>query len=131
MQYRPEHTDLLEAIHEFLIKEVLPFVKEEDALAYKTLVSWNMLGVVARELKGSRPLLEEDALLLGKLTGQKPEVKGMGDRELLKTTHALARAAAQKIRAQKSLPGGDEWKTVKEVLKHNLQIANPRYGADT
>ncbi len=130
MQYRPEHTDLLEAIQEFLIKEVLPFVKEQDALAYKTLVSWNMLGVVSRELKGSRPLLEEDAKLLGTLTGQKPDVKGMGDRELLKSTHDLARAAAQKIRAQKSLPGSAEWKAVKEVLKHNLQISNPRYGAE-
>jgi Domain of unknown function (DUF6285) len=130
MQYRPEHTDLLEAIQDFLIKEVLPFVKEQDALAYKTLVSWNMLGVIGRELKGSRPLLEEDAKLLGALTGQKPDVKGMGDRELLKSTHELGRAAAQKIRAQKSLPGGDEWKTVKEVLKHNLQISNPRYGAE-
>jgi hypothetical protein len=130
MQYRPEHTDLLEAIQEFLIKEILPFVKEQDALAYKTLVSWNMLGVVGRELKGSRPLLEEDAKLLGTLTGQSPDVKGMGDRELLKRTHELARAAAQKIRTQKTLPGGDEWKTVKEVLKHNLQIPNPRYGAE-
>lgn len=130
MQYRPEHTDLLEAIQEFLIKEVLPFVKEEDMLAYKTLVSWNMLGVVGRELKGGRPLLEEDARLLASLTGQNADFKGMGDRELLKQTHELARAAAQKIRAQKSQPGSAEWKAVKEVLKHNLQVSNPRYGAE-
>jgi len=130
MQYRPEHTDLLEAIQEFLIKEVLPFVKEEDMLAYKTLVSWNMLGVVGRELKGGRPLLEEDARLLASLTGQNADFKGMGDRELLKQTHELARAAAQKIRTHKSQPGSAEWKAVKEMLKHNLQVSNPRYGAE-
>jgi hypothetical protein len=131
MQYRPEHTDLLEAIQEFLIKEVLPFVKEQDALAYKTLVSWNMLGVVARELKNGRPLLEEDVKILAQIGGEQADVKNLGDTDLLKQAHTLARSAAQKIRAQKSLPGSAEWHQVKELLKHNLQIVNPRYGVDT
>lgn len=130
MQYRPEHTDLIDAIQEFLIKEVLPFVKDEDALAYKTLVSWNMLGVVSRELKNGRPLLVEDAILLAGIAGEKVSPAELGDRDLLRRAHELSRAAATKIRAQKSLPGSPEWQKVKEMLKHNLQIANPRYGVE-
>lgn len=130
MQYRPEHTDLLEAIQEFLIKEVLPFVKEEDALAYKTLVSWNMLGVVARELKNGRPLLEQDAALLASIAGTPVDIPALGDRDLLKTAHEISRSAAQKIRDKKISLGSDEWAKTKELLKHNLQISNPRYGAE-
>lgn len=130
MQYRPEHTDLIDTIQEFLIKEVLPFVKDQDMLAYRTLVSWNMLGVVSRELKNGRPLLAEDAILLAELCGEKVDPKSLGDCELLHRTHELSRAAAKKIRAQKSLPGSKEWNSIKEVLKHNLQISNPRYGVD-
>jgi hypothetical protein len=52
MQYRPQNNDLIDAIQEFLLKEVLPFMKDNDALVYKTLVSWNMLGVVSRALHG-------------------------------------------------------------------------------
>lgn len=130
MQYRPQNTDLIDAIQEFLLKEVLPFVKEEDALAYKTLVSWNMLGVVSRELKNGRPLLMEDARLLSELTGKTLEAENLGDRELWQRTTELAKLAAQKIRETKAMPGGKEWQTVRELLKHNLQISNPRFGAD-
>lgn len=130
MQYRPEHTDLIDAIQEFLIKEVLPFVKEQDALAYKTLVSWNMLGVVSRELKNGRPLLEQDAASLATLAGENVNVQTLGDRALWQRAQALAKTAAQSIRAKKTMPGSTEWNTVRQVLKHNLQISNPRYGTD-
>ncbi len=130
MQYRPEHTDLIDAIQEFLIKEVLPFVKEQDALAYKTLVSWNMLGVVSRELKNGRPLLEEDARLLASLTGEKINPQALGDRELWQQTQVLAKNVARAIREKKAMPGSGEWNAVQEVLKHNLQVSNPRYGTD-
>jgi hypothetical protein len=130
MQYRPEHTDLLEAIQEFLLKEMLPFVKDNDALAYKTLVSWNMLGVVARELKNGRTLLEADAALLAELLGEKAEVQVTGDRELWQQTQAREKRVAQKIRAQKTMPGTREWELIKQVLKDNLQVANPRYGVE-
>jgi len=130
MQYRPEHTDLLEAIQEFLLKDILPFVKEKDMLAYKTLVSWNMLGVVARELKNARPLLEEDARALARIVGTEVNPPALADNELYQSAQRLAKAAAQKLRATKALPGSTEWSAVKEIVKHNLQIANPRFGAE-
>jgi hypothetical protein len=109
---------------------MLPFVKDNDALAYKTLVSWNMLGVVARELKNGRTLLEADAALLAELLGEKAEVQVTGDRELWQQTQARAKRVAQKIRAQKTMPGTREWEFIKQVLKDNLQVANPRYGVE-
>ncbi len=130
MQYRPEHTDLIDAIQEFLIKEVLPFVKEQDALAYKTLVSWNMLGVVSRELRNGRPLLEEGAVSLATLVGETVDVHALGDRELWQRAQALAKSAAQSIRRKKCMPDSSEWPVIKELLKHNLQISNPRYSTD-
>jgi hypothetical protein len=51
MQYKPENQDLIEAIAEFLRKDILTLVKDNDELAYKTLVSWNMLNVVIRDLE--------------------------------------------------------------------------------
>ncbi len=130
MQYRPQNNDLIDAIQEFLLKEVLPFVKDNDALAYKTLVSWNMLGVVSRELKNGRPLLEADAALLAELLGEKAGVQATGDRELWQQTQALAKKVAQKIRADKTMPGSTEWHSVKKLLTDNLQISNPRYGVE-
>lgn len=127
MQYRPEHSDLIDAIQEFLLKEILPFVKDNDALAYKTLVSWNMLGVVSRELKNGRPLLDLDVQLLAQLGGVTANT-ALPDRGLRQSAQDLARRVARKIRQEKILPGGSEWQAVKELLKHNLQVANPRYG---
>ena len=51
MQDRPDANTLLEAIQDLIIKEILPAIKDNDGLSYKTLVSWNMLGVIGRELK--------------------------------------------------------------------------------
>jgi hypothetical protein len=36
MQYKPENQDLIEAIAEFLRKDILTLVKDNDELAYKT-----------------------------------------------------------------------------------------------
>lgn len=130
MQYRPEHTDLLDAIQDFLIKEVLPAVKDNDAVAYKTLVSWNMLGVVSRELKNGRTLLEQDTAALAQMLGEKINPHEFADRALWQKAQQLSVAAAKSIRRSKASVGSAEWLTVKEILKHNLQIANPRYGTE-
>lgn len=53
MQYRPDSKELLQAIQDFLMKDLLPKLEGDDLLSYKTLVSWNMLGVIAREIENS------------------------------------------------------------------------------
>jgi hypothetical protein len=51
VQYRPDTKAILQAIQDLLMKEVLPKIEEDELLSYKTLVSWNILGVVVRELE--------------------------------------------------------------------------------
>lgn len=53
MQYRPETKELISSIQDFLMKDLLPKLEGDDLLSYKTLVSWNMLGVIARETESS------------------------------------------------------------------------------
>ncbi|HNI89886.1 MAG TPA: hypothetical protein PKX55_17165, partial [Leptospiraceae bacterium] len=60
MQDRPDANALLEAIQDLLIKEVMPAIKDNDGLSYKTLVSWNMLGVIGRELKYGEIYLDNE-----------------------------------------------------------------------
>ncbi|EMY24304.1 hypothetical protein LEP1GSC115_2788 [Leptospira interrogans serovar Australis str. 200703203] len=67
MQDKPTSTDLIESIQDFLMKEVLPQFKDRDLLSYKTLVSWNMLGVVSREIRSGEELLDRELDRLAKL----------------------------------------------------------------
>ena len=60
MQDRPDANVLLEAIQDLIIKEILPALKDNDALSYKTLVSWNMLGVIGREIKYGEIFLDKE-----------------------------------------------------------------------
>lgn len=98
MQDRPEASALLDAIADFLLKEVLPAVRESDALAYKTLVSWNMLGVVSRELKDAEPLLNAEIERLGRYL-QKEVPLAATSREKMVLAAALNGELAAKIRS--------------------------------
>ncbi|HNL70179.1 MAG TPA: DUF6285 domain-containing protein [Leptospiraceae bacterium] len=128
MQYRPDAPSLLEAIADFLMKDVLPAVKEHDALAYKTLVSWNMLGVVSRELKSAEPLLNDEiARLLShfKETRALPESIG----EKLELSRELNGRLAEEIRSRSGNNAAQK-ELVKKALVENLSISNPRFGTE-
>ncbi len=131
MQDRPEAPDLLDAVADLLMKEVMPLVKDNDAVAYKTLVSWNMLGVVARELRNGEAAdnreLENVVKLLGETNPGELATAGEKREALSKLNHKLA----DKIRSDKtSDPDSEAWKHVKEMLKDKLNIANPRFTQD-
>ena len=130
MQYRPDNVDIIEAIQDFLKKEMLPYLKDDEMLSYKALVSWNMLGGIARELRHGRKLLEADCNAFAAILNEKTSIEGMGDKALLELTHRLARTVAQKIRKDKTRQG-EIWNIIKSVLQHNLEISNPRYGLAT
>lgn len=128
MQYRPDASDLCDAIADYLLKEVLPVVKENDELAYKTLVSWNMLGILSRELKDEEPLIDQE---LGRLH-QILDESGLED---LKTLSAkkqriteLNEKLCEKVRSEKiSDTNSQIWAHAKQTLSENLSIANPRF----
>ncbi len=130
MQDRPEASVLLDAIADFLLKEVLPAVRERDALAYKALVSWNMLGVVSREIREGEGLLNAELLRLSAFL-QRPLDMPKTAREKLTLAAALNAELASKIRNEKIGPENKEVLTlVKQGLVEKLQIANPRFGID-
>ena len=130
MQDKPEAPDLLDAIADFLMKEVLPRVKEDDGLAFKTLVSWNMLGVVGRELRDGDPLLEEELTGLMELLGENDPIPDRYS-EKLALARRLNTKLAEKISDEKIGPDNREiWEHVKKSVRDKLAISNPRFTLD-
>ncbi|MCB1177158.1 MAG: hypothetical protein KDK36_06215 [Leptospiraceae bacterium] len=129
MQDRPDAGNLLEAIQDFLMKEVMPAVKSNDLLSYKTLVSWNMLGVISREIKLGEVYLNEELKRLKEyLTSDviiKPEDDYYSKMEVCKELNSRL---VEKIR-EKKLTNKDKevWNLVKQGLKEKLEISNPRF----
>jgi hypothetical protein len=58
---RPNASELLEAVWEFLSTEVLPSV-DDQRLRFRTLVAMNAIGIARRELEADEPGLSEDQL---------------------------------------------------------------------
>lgn len=157
MQDKPTSIDLLEAIQDFLMKEIMPTVKEKDLLSFKTLISWNMLGVIIREIKQEEPLLEKEFSSLLSLLGEKadkliPRLKQESEilpsedksepnkkpnntnfselnlNEKKKIVSLANEILANQIRDQKILPSNQEvLNHIMETLKDKLAISNPRY----
>lgn len=129
MQDRPSSVVLLEAIQDFLIKEVMPFVKESDALSYKTLVSWNMLGVVARELKAGESKLNEEIARLSEYL-EIPENKDntLSYNDKMEICKILNQKFSGKIRKEKlSIQDTKAWELAKKSLEEKIEISNPRF----
>ncbi|MCR9145216.1 MAG: DUF6285 domain-containing protein [bacterium] len=137
MQDRPEAPALLDAIAELLIKEVLPLVQKhgDDALAYKTLVSWNMLGVVSRELRSGEDLLNDEITRLHGL----PELKDAATSDetnasymqKLARVRELNQSLSDTIREKKIGPENAAlWEHARQSLKEKLSISNPRFSQD-
>lgn len=147
MQDKPTSTQLLEAIQDFLMKEIMPMVKDKDLLSFKTLISWNMLGVIVRELKQEEPLLEKEFSSLLPLLSDSDKVilpqnvkqsesninsRSISELSLNEKKEILSKANelfAKSIREEKILPSNPEvFHHVMETLKDKLAISNPRYG---
>ncbi|MCZ8345950.1 MAG: DUF6285 domain-containing protein [Leptospiraceae bacterium] len=147
MQDKPTSTELLEAIQDFLMKEIMPTVKDKDLLSFKTLISWNMLGVIIREIKQEEPLLSKEFSsiipLLGEkeknLLSQNPKLSNfnlnspdLSELSLIEKKEILLKAnelLAKTIREEKNLPSNKEvYHHIMETLKDKLSISNPRYG---
>ncbi|TGK00298.1 hypothetical protein EHQ53_09655 [Leptospira langatensis] len=131
MQDKPSATELLEAIQDFLMKEVLPEFKEKDLLAYKTLVSWNMLGVISREIRSGEELLDKELVRAASLLKKKQDFPKTWNEK-----KALASAWNKELRdiirkEKKSLEDADYWKHVKESVIEKVEIVNPRFTTES
>lgn len=128
MQDKPQSWELLEAIQTLLMKEVLPRIKEDDLLSYKTLVSWNMLGVVGREIQVGEELLELELESLSHLLKEKNTSKELNFKQKTEVATKLNQKLTKKIKTESiSDTSSTTWKHVKENLKRKLQISNPRF----
>jgi hypothetical protein len=58
---RPNASELLEAVWEFLSTEVLPTL-DDQRLKFRTLVAMNAIGIARRELEADEPGPSEDEL---------------------------------------------------------------------
>jgi hypothetical protein len=123
-----------------LLKEILPEVKSRDDLSFKTLVSWNMLGVISRELKQEEENLKEEFLSLVRILGgsdprnQSLEISmdsflSKNQSEKKEILEALNKLFVEKIRKEKILPSNSEYLShIESVLIAKLAISNPRFG---
>lgn len=128
MQDRPSANDLLETIADFLIKEIYPAVKENDLLMYKTLVSWNMLGVLAREQKLQDEILQQELTELSALLKKDIPQEFQNSDSIKSLLQIWQEELAQKIRTEKIVDtNSSEWNYVRESLKRKLSVANPRF----
>lgn len=147
MQYRPETKELLSAIQDFMMKELLPKLEGDDLLSYKTLVSWNMLGVIAREFENSEYTISWNEILESNLSVSDIEkqypldsFRNLSKKEKYQVLFEWNRNLAEKIRNQSIhsklknqttvldiKPKGKVWTLVKSQLKENLSVSNPRF----
>ncbi len=135
MQDRPDANALLEAIQDLIIKEILPALKDNDALSYKTLVSWNMLGVIGREIKYGEIFLDKEIERVSNflrensisfVTTDTEEKNYLAKMELCLS---LNEKLTDYIRRKKIADEDSAlWSLVKESLSEKLRITNPRFG---
>lgn len=109
---RPNPDELLEAVGEFLEREILPGLAD-PRLRFRALVALNALGIARRELLWGEGLAEEDRRELGTLLGLEAPLE-----ELLRTL-------AAKIREGKAPPGTLFF--LKAHVARKLKVASPKY----
>ena len=135
MQDRPEANVLLEAIQDLLIKEVLPALKDNEAVSYKTLVSWNMLGVIGREIKYGESFIDQEIervanfLRENSISFVTTDTKDKNYLAKMELCRSLNEKLTDYIR-KKKIANEDSalWSLVKESLNKKLKISNPRFG---
>ncbi|TGM95521.1 DUF6285 domain-containing protein [Leptospira dzoumogneensis] len=131
MQDKPSATELLEAIQDFLMKEVLPEFRDKDLLAYKTLVSWNMLGVISREIRSGEELLDKELTRLSSLLKKKSEFPKTWNEKKNLTSSWNEELRDIIRREKKSLEDTEYWKHIKESVIEKVEIVNPRFTTES
>ncbi len=135
MQYRPDAKEILSTIQDLLMKEILPKLEDDELLSYKTLVSWNMLGVISREFEKDEDLFLaefESLQFVDKLSEgikiTKEEFSALPKNAKIQKLKDLNQKLVETIRKDKVPDINSKiWLHVKQTLKNNLSISNPRF----
>lgn len=131
MQYDPSAVTLLNAVAEFLQKDVRPLVKDHDpAMAFRLLIAANLTRIVSGELATEDMLdgaeLERLQALLPTEAEELGEV-GRGRSERQGAIRRLNEALVHRIRS-----GDDDFLArarahVRQALAEKLAVSNPRF----
>lgn len=119
MHNDPSVQDILDSLKDYLLKEVMPLCKGNDALSFRNLVAWNMLGVIGREIGND----EAPSLLLEKYQA------------LLKVSNSSLAEMRKELAAQ-IRSGEIAWDSAGLIalLSHDvdqrLKVSNPRFSRD-
>lgn len=128
MQDRPDAIILLEAIQDFLMKDVMQLAKEDDFASYKTLVSWNMLGVVSREIKLGGKYLDQEVQRLSAFLKKSLSEQNLTYLEKQQYCSNLNKELSSFIKENKVDNSNSEvWNMVKQSIQEKVEISNPRF----
>jgi hypothetical protein len=114
VQDRPSASELVDAVREFLERDVMPAV--EGRVAFHTRVAVNALGMVVRELDGATELERAERARAAALLGHDGH------------TRDLERELAERIRAGTlTFENPQVVAHVSATVRDKLRIANPSY----
>lgn len=123
MQNRPTPAELLDAVHGFLEREVLP-IADAGGLRFRVLVAMNLLRIAERDGAHGRALMDAEWRRLNRLGEQ--ALPAPPDDDALRRALLVRRAAlVGQIRAGQCAPGLRD--ALEEALREQLRISNPRY----
>lgn len=124
MQDRPDKAALLDAVAEFLMHDVKPYITD-PALGFRVLIAANLASVAARE---ERLEAAHDGAQLDRLRWLLPDV------DVRELTSEAALLQLNVSLADRVRNGGipenrhaDLWSHVTETLREKLAVINPRF----
>ncbi len=128
MQDRPTTVELLEAVREFLERDVLPSITVHG-VRYRLLIALNVLRIVEREIPGREARLRAELEALADLLDRPPEAPPADPALLQARVREANRELCERIRA--GAADADPWRArvlahVGAIVDANLGINDPR-----
>ena len=125
-QDRPDATEVLDALAEFLFSDVREWAPRERR--FQVLVAANLCAILGRELRAGSEPLREDLALLRELLGAKPPAGELTDAELRDAVRAAEAELARRLRAGELDEGLDRTVArLAEYVRRKLDVARPGY----
>ena len=127
MDDRPTAVELLQAVREFLERELVPGV-EDRGLRYQALIALSVLGIVEREIPGRDGRLRAELHALDDLLGRPRADRPIEAGELPALVGEASRELCRRIRAGAADDG--PWRErvvvhVRTVVEEKLGISDP------
>lgn len=128
MADRPTVLELLEAVREFLERDVVPALSD-PRLRYHALIAVNVLRIAEREVPGHDARLRAELAALEDLLGRRPETAPGDPARLADRVEQAARDLCERIRRGEADQGA--WRDrvlahVRAAVEERLRINNPR-----